>query len=499
MRPLDISSPTTVLFLDMLEVDSLHNAELVVNQAEKCSANPVLPLGDHNEWDLGQASPWGGTILFDHEEQVFKLWYEGGTAKDTDTSIGYAWSEDGIYWHKPRLGLYEYKGSKANNILFQPPTGRRVFDEHLVNQVAHFCLTKDPKEPDANKRYKGWTRIFNEPDQDHFFPMYSPDGIHWTLGSKPVVYPTVDPTNLILDDDDPDPAKRVKLFGNYSRGEGHTEMGYGPDIEHCIPSPHNPVIHPKDGLEHTIHLFSVIRYEGYYVMLYDFNVWQDYYGFKGYAAARAKDRRVPEPKTGAFIGDIRLAVNRDGVSKFQRVNPHQPLVARGRKGQWDSGNLHLPGAIVRDDTIYIFYTAADESGGAFPNAMISQTAASPRMGLATLRRDGFTYMQNRDGLAPASVTTVPMRVANPQQIRLLLNASHLIPYWDWIEVEVLDAATGRPIAGYSREECADLMQEGVRIPVRWGENETLAKIEAPEIQLRFFLYGEARLYAYTLE
>ena len=106
MRRLDITSSTTVLFLDMLEVDSVHNAELVVNQAEKCAANPVLPLGDQDEWDLARASPWGGTILFDGEEQVFKQWYLGGTGKDEDAHIGYAWSEDGIYWHKPRLHPY---------------------------------------------------------------------------------------------------------------------------------------------------------------------------------------------------------------------------------------------------------------------------------------------------------------------------------------------------------------------------------------------------------
>ena len=468
MRSLNTTSRTTVLFLDMLKVDSVHNVELVVNQAAKCSANPVLPLGDQDDWDLGRAAPWGGSILFDEEEQVFKLWYMGETGKDGNVRVGYAWSGDGIYWQKPRLGLYEYKGSRDNNIVFQAPAGRKVYGVLRPYRADHFCIAKDAKEPNPARRYKGWTAIYHEPDDKNlFFPVYSPDGLHWTLGSEPVTYPWSDPTNVILDDDDPDPSKRVKVYGNVGASVAtHLEMGYGPDIEHCIPSPHNPVIDPKDGLEHTIHLFSAIRYEGYYVMLYDYNVWQDYYGLKGNVAVRARDLRVPEPKTGAFIGDIRLAVNRDGVSKFDRVNPHQPVVARGKKGQWDSGCLVLPGACVRGDTIYIFYTAADEAGGALPNTLLSDTAAPVRMGLATLRRDGFTYMRNRDGLAPGTVTTVPIRVADPQQTRLLVNASHLIPYWDWIEVEVLDAADGQPIPGYSREACADLMQEGIRVPVR---------------------------------
>ena len=72
---------------------------------------------------------------------------------------------------------------------------------------------------------------------------------------------------------------------------------------------------------------------------------------------------MPEPKTGAFVGDIRLGVNRDGISRFHRVNAHQPVVARGEKGQWDSGSLVTAQAIVRDDTIYIYYSAVDEAAG----------------------------------------------------------------------------------------------------------------------------------------
>ena len=33
-------------------------------------------------------------------------------------SLCYAESEDGIHWHKPDLGLCEFQGSKANNIVF---------------------------------------------------------------------------------------------------------------------------------------------------------------------------------------------------------------------------------------------------------------------------------------------------------------------------------------------------------------------------------------------
>jgi hypothetical protein len=117
--------------------------------------------------------------------------------------------------------------------------------------------------------------------------------------------------------------------------------------------------------------------------------------------------------------------------------------------------------------------------------------------MATLRLDGWTNVQSRDRLTPATVTTVPIAVKNPKKAKLILNATNLIPYWDWIEVEVLDAGTGKPIDGYRKEDCTDVMREGIRIPVAWGEKDTLEGVAAKEIKLRFVLYGRAKLYSFT--
>ena len=215
---------------------------------------------------------------------------------------------------------------------------------------------------------------------------------------------------------------------------------------------------PVEGMEHTIHLFTAIRYWDYYVMLYNYNLWLDYYGQRGDYEVRKEDSRVPEPKTGAFVGDIRLAVNRDGVGKFQRVNIHQPVVARGEKGEWDSASLVTFAPIVHGDKIYIFYSAVDESGGASPNTWLQNIPCPIRTGLATLRLDGFTCLQSRDRLTPATVTTVPISVKRPKEAKLILNASDLIPYRDWIEVEVLDVSQN------------DLLLSNEEIPFRLFED-----------------------------
>jgi hypothetical protein len=498
---LDTTARTYVIFLDMQEVAALHNVELKVDRAEKCPANPVLPLGDVHAFDQRTAASWAGSVLFDEEEQVFKLWYFAESSAGLEFgAIGYAWSEDGVDWHKPALGLYEYRGDRNNNIVFKAPTGCKVQGKIAPDRSDHFIIAKDYRESDPNKRYKGWSRMYSPRDErDRYFPVYSPDGLHWTVGPAPVAYPTIDATNLVIDDGDPDPGRRIKFYGNYSGPQvlGHGDMGYGPDIEHCAPSPHNPVLNPHDGLEHTIHLFSGLPYRGHYLALYDPDLWLDYYDYKEYVDWRARDPRVPAPKTGIFVGDIRLASNRDGVSPFRRVNPHQPLVARGERGMWDSGFLVITNAIVRHDRIYIFYSAATEAAGALPHGAAAWVSSSVSTGLATLRLDGFTHLETRDGLAPGQMTTLPIRVQDPARARLIVNASHLMAYRDWIEVEVLDSATNEPLPGYGRRDCRDLAREGLRLPVQWAEQATFAGVTVPEIKLRFTLYGKARLYAFT--
>ncbi len=71
--------------------------------------------------------PWEGsntnffTVLRDGD--LFRMYYEAWEppADDSEPSINvcYAESTDGLHWHRPELGLYEWAGSRANNIIMQ--------------------------------------------------------------------------------------------------------------------------------------------------------------------------------------------------------------------------------------------------------------------------------------------------------------------------------------------------------------------------------------------
>jgi|GEM_PF-2221345 len=499
----------TTLFLDLNEIETMHNAKLVVNKAKKCRANPILQLGDIYSWDRFSARPWGGSVIYDRQEQIFKMWYLGEAdaipargEKCTDKAIGYAVSRDGIYWEKPAVDIYKVDGMEHNNIVFFDT----VKNWGSIRLVDHFCVIKDELEKDTGKKYKGFTRSVVDKDGSFkwdsiFKHVYSEDGIHWSTGSE--LKGICDPANIIIDDDDPDISKRIKMYGiakAYGSGiVSHNSMAYGPDLEHMVMSPQNPVIEPVEGT--TIHLFCGLEYEGYYLNFYNYSFWRDYYGHKG-TMLRKKDSRAPgdlypDEGWGTFIADVRLAVNRDGVGKFTRINPDQQVIKRGEKGEWDDGFLVVTSPVIKDDEIYLFYSAACEPATSHPQ---ENDTPNIRCGLAKLEKRRITFIASTDGLSTAVVTTAPITVDDVIQTRLTVNAGELMPYRDWIEIEVVKADTNETISGFARRDCDDIYSDGFDIDVSWKGQNSLEKLrDIGSIKLKFFIYGKARLYSFSFD
>ena len=135
-----------------------------------------LHLPKPREVVLVTGEPWEGntsayyTIFRDGD--LFRMYYRGSHAGDKTRRpmhpevTCYAESRDGIHWIKPKLGLYEWDGSKDNNIVW--------------NGIGTHCFTvfKDANPlcpPDA--RYKaisrGWPR-----GKKGLYIFQSPDGLH---------------------------------------------------------------------------------------------------------------------------------------------------------------------------------------------------------------------------------------------------------------------------------------------------------------------------------
>jgi hypothetical protein len=482
---MDGRSGARVLFFDLQAVESRSNVVQTVVEAEKHASNPVLPLGDAGEWDSLQVKPWASrSVIYDEEEELFKSWYTGIDIGATVHTTGYAISENGVDWTKPRLGLFEYNGNKDNNICIESGYGPVI---------------KDPAEEDPSKRYKLILKQ-GATHPDKITMAYSADGLEWHDG--PVMEEpqwngrTPDIGGLIRDEQDPEPNRRYKytwMSVHPANKPGPDivrtqSLGCGPDAEHFTGIADNPILHPNDGLEQELHFIMLSPYGGQYVVLYEYG----WYMPNGTG------------KFGSYTADVRLAASRDG-DHYGRVNPSQPVIRRGGHGEWDDGFLVISDKpIVKDDKIYLYYSGNGAEWTSWPwqnkldRDMDIRTGfiRTTRMGLATLRVDGFTCLETADRETPGSMETMSFQL-DTAAIVLWVNVGTVLPRRSWIDVEVLDAGTNEIVPGFDREACKQLHTDAVRAPVIWGETRALPANR--QLKLRFHLMGTARLYSFGFE
>ena len=126
--------------------------------------------------------PWEGNTcayytLF-QDGGLYRMYYRGSHADEKTQRPAhsevtcYAESRDGIHWTKPELGLVEYEGSKANNII-------------LKGLGAHCFVAFKDQNPDAppEARYKGISR-----GPGGLYVFQSADGVRWSLiKDQPVI------------------------------------------------------------------------------------------------------------------------------------------------------------------------------------------------------------------------------------------------------------------------------------------------------------------------
>jgi len=175
------------LFVDHHLIDSFDNTRLALGRPQP------------QEVALTFDAPWEKaanyvTVLKDGD--VYRMYYRGCTMTPDGEFDGaaevtcYAESRDGIAWTKPNLGLHEFRGSRANNIILAPDARR------VSHNFAPF-LDDRPGVP-AAERFKAVGGVFNDNsahvpggDAAHaggLFRYVSADGIHWKLYAEEPIF-----------------------------------------------------------------------------------------------------------------------------------------------------------------------------------------------------------------------------------------------------------------------------------------------------------------------
>ena len=440
LEPIDVGSRRE-LFVDDFLIDRFDGqAALKVHRPEP---QEVVLVTD---------KPWEGntsayyTIFQDGD--LYRMYYRGShydteAKKATHPEVTcYAESKDGIHWTKPNLGLFEFEGSKQNNI---------VWDGIGSHCFAAFKDTNPACSADA--RYKGISRGRPRGEKGLYI-FKSPDGIHWSLiEDKPVI------TNGAFDSQnlafwDPHTKQYREYHRIFTNGVRSIMTGTSQDFIHWS----KPVLlEYGDAPNEHLYTNAVRPYPRAPHILIGFPT-----------------RYLP--KEASRVEPVFMA-SRDGVH-FRRYNdPVVPETApkdRGgnRSNYMTWGLLQLPG---QPDQYSVYATEAYYTG---PDSRVRRF---------TYRVDGFV-----SAAAPAGggkLLTKPLTFAGKH-----LSINYAAKSGGNLRIALLDAA-GKPHNGYSFDDCKPLLGDSVEQVVAWQGGADVGTLAGKTVRLQFEI-NNANVYSF---
>ena len=463
VRPqFDIFARKKYLIMDSRIIEKTDNAKLTLGDPIKDPRNPLF--AEDKLWEPYISNLYG-SLIFDEEEQRYKLWYNGFVVSKLENQtpldqrarvkwheserrggLCYATSQDGIKWEKPELGIVELYGTKKNNVVLMASHGTTVI--------------KDPRDPDPNKRYKATL-----PQQGRAW--FSSDGIHDWKEVRTDVPDRSDTRQSVFWDDDLD--RFVMYTRAWSKkslaGKRYGSYGYrlasrttSRDFIHW---PRATVVLEGPDLDREIHDFTVFKTGGIYV------------GMVGMFDT-LNDRQYVE-----------LAWSPDGL-KWEWIEVGQRFIANSRTvGAYDWGCIFPCDPMVKKDgTIELYYGSNNGRFFGWRDAFFCR---------ATLRPDGWAGLEQIAAGAHsrhATVMTKPITVVgNKLGINADVHASG-----GFVEIEVCDPQ-GNHIG--TSEYVTRTAKNGI---VKWQDSKgfDLAKYQGMQVRLHFKLQ-EAKLFSFYFE
>ena len=427
-EPIDIGSRLE-LFVDDYLIDKM------TGDAEQRLHKPAP-----HEVVLVTDKPWEGntsayyTVFQDGE--LYRMYYRG-SHYDTETRrmshrqvACYAESTDGINWTKPELGLFEFEGSKQNNI---------VWDGVGTHNFTPF---KDP-DPDCppEARYKALGG-----GRGGLCAFQSPDAIHWSLMSEQAVITkgAFDSQNLAFYD---------TVRGEYRDYHRQGRAGKR-DIMTCT-SP--------DFLEWTEPVF--LEYPGAPKEHLYTNAVQPYYRAPHIFIAFPTRYH---PERGSQV-EPTLMSSRDGRSFHRWTEALIPVTApEDRDGNRSNymawGIVALPD---RDKELSVYATEAYYTG---PDS---------RLRRFTYRMDGFVSVH-----APESGGELLSKPLTFEGRELVINYATAAA--GSIRVEIQDA-DGKPLPGFALADSAEISGDEIEQVVAWKNASDVNPLAGKPVRLRFVL------------
>ena len=478
-EPLTIGSYRQ-LFVDDHLIQKSVNVRKVLHPARKDEHNPLIETDQ--PWDGAQIYTHG-SVIRDDRQGFFRMWYAGWAP---GRNIGlYATSKDGIHWDRPALGLVDYEGSTANNLV----------------DFFSLGLTWRPEDPDPDRRYKAI--IYGRPG-------FSADGLRWQVPDEVTRLPGDIVGDNVIPSCYDEQSDRYLAFPKVNRQSGaHLRRSVALSLSNdfltwtsaetvLVPDQRDDQLARArvaalrdhvlydDGPDWHIAQFYVrcgFPYEGMYLGLlwvFDISGWPE-----------EIERR---PATGGEDGpvQVQLTSSRD-LRHWERAGDRELLIPVGKEGTWEAGQIYTVNRpIVVGDEIWIYYGGIQNTHfhplyreevdtGKYP----PETRGG--IGLARLRLDGWVSVDAGD--ETGSLTTKPLRFDGKD---LVINA---VAKDGWVTVAVLDQH-GEPHPGFSAADCQRFSGDRVRHVVSWKDGSDISQLRDQPVRLRFQMKN-ASLYSFA--
>ncbi|MCC6694132.1 MAG: hypothetical protein IT365_00750 [Candidatus Hydrogenedentes bacterium] len=383
----------------------------------------------------------------------------------------YAESTDGVHWEKPKLGLFDFDGSTANNIVWDGPG---------AHDFSPFIDTNPDCPPDA--KYK----CVSLGDGD-LLAFQSADAIHWSrLQESPVI------TEGAFDSDnvafwDPNTKEYRAYFRDFRDGLRDIKVATSKDfLTWSEPAWLEFPGAPKEEL----YTNGIIPY---------FRAPHVYLGFPTRYVERGWSesmRALPEPehrvkradtseRYGTALTDGLFMTSRDGRT-FHRWT--ETFIKPGLRtaGNWVYGDNYQCWGVVT--TKAVMEEAPDELSVYATESY--WTGDDSRLRRFTLRMDGFVSVH-----APMTGGEIMTRPIVFEGKNLALNFSTSAA--GTVRIEILDEAA-TPIEGFTLEDAPEIFGDSLSQVVPWKDGKDLSSLAGKPIRLRFVL-NDADVYAFQFQ
>jgi len=461
-------------------------------------------------------APWEGSGSGYHslfrDGDLYKMYYKAWPVELKDGkyneagggSTCYAESTDGIHWEKPNLGIHEFQGSKANNIVItNEPMGKAFPDG------GHPSVFKDenPKAP-PDARYKAIVRSDHRDARPErgvpkgLLALKSADGLHWTLMSDaPVITDgQFDSQNLAFWDTD---RGEYRAYWRYffTKGSGIEQLKWSSTgVRGVRTAVSKDLLHWTDQRDLTYtdlpdeHLYTnqIKPYHRAPHILLGFPV---RYIDRGWSDSM---RALPEPahreavdkvvaRYGTAITEGLLMASRDRVT-FKKWKEAFLRPGVEREGTWNYGQQFIAWHVV--ETKSHLSGAPNELSIYASESYCTPPCLSSSLRRYTLRLDGFVSVS-----APMSGGELLTKLIKFQGSSMTLNFSSAAA--GDVRVEILDER-GRPFPGFSLEDCAPVFGDAIERQVSWRHGSDLTGLVGKTVRLRFAM-RDADVYAYQFK